>query len=91
MDYPAEEATLAASVLQSAPPTLTMRVGDRSYTVEPPDAPITIGREFPAQVQINDPRISRTHLRLEVHAGRWVAFDHSTNGGYEGNHGAFRP
>jgi transcriptional regulator with XRE-family HTH domain len=82
MDYPDQEPTLAAPVLQSTPPGLTMRVGDRSYTVEPADAPITIGREFPAQVQINDQRISRTHLRVEVHAGRWVAFDHSSNGAF---------
>ena len=82
MDYPDEEATLAAPVVQSTPPALTMRVGQRSYTVEPADAPIAIGREFPAQIQIGDPRISRTHLRVEVHAGRWVAFDHSTNGAF---------
>jgi transcriptional regulator with XRE-family HTH domain len=82
MDYPPEEATLAAPVVQTTPPALTMRVGDRSYTVEPADAPIAIGREFPAQVQINDPRISRTHLRVEVHAGGWVAFDHSANGAF---------
>jgi transcriptional regulator with XRE-family HTH domain len=73
-----DESTIATSV--SSPRALTIRVGSASYTVEPSDAPITIGREFPAQVQVSDPRISRTHVRLEVKGGHWLAVDHSTNG-----------
>lgn len=80
MEFTDEAATTAAPVQQPAPSALTIQVGDQSYTVEPTDAPITIGREFPAQVKVDDGRISRTHVRIEVHGASWVAFDHSTNG-----------
>lgn len=73
-----EDATVATSVPSAQ--TLTITVNDAAYTVEPSDAPITIGREFPAQIQVPDPRISRTHLRLETQGGPWLAVDHSTNG-----------
>lgn len=43
---------------------------------------VTIGREFPAQVLVDDPRVSRTHLRVENVAGHWVGVDVSRNGVY---------
>ncbi|MBV9514274.1 MAG: FHA domain-containing protein [Mycobacteriaceae bacterium] len=43
---------------------------------------MVIGREAPAQVVINDPRISRAHLRLQPDGGSWVAVDNSRNGTY---------
>ncbi|BBX61413.1 hypothetical protein MSAS_05870 [Mycobacterium saskatchewanense] len=61
-------------------PSLTIRVGDQAYTAQDGDAPITIGREFPAQVRINDDRISRTHVRLDCTPSGWVAVDQSRNG-----------
>ena len=73
-----DDATVRASVAST--PSLTITVADENYTVEPTDAPITIGRVFPAQVQVNDKRISRTHLRLETRGAQWVAVDHSSNG-----------
>lgn len=73
-----DDATVRASVAST--PSLTITVADENYTVEPTDAPITIGRVFPAQVQVNDKRISRTHLRLETRGAHWVAVDHSSNG-----------
>lgn len=73
-----QDATVATTV--RAPQALTITVGGETYTVEPGDAPITIGREFPAQIQIPDQRISRTHVRLRPDGGHWVASDHSTNG-----------
>lgn len=59
---------------------LVITVGGHSYTVEPADAPITIGRVFPAQILVPDPRISRNHLRLETRGAQWVAADYSSNG-----------
>jgi transcriptional regulator with XRE-family HTH domain len=44
------------------------------------DAPITIGRESPAQVLIADDRISRTHVRIDHTPNGWVAVDESRNG-----------
>ena len=67
---------------QSTLPPLTVTVGGRSYHVTTTDAPITIGREFPAQILVDDPRISRTHMRVDVVAENWVAVDLSRNGVY---------
>jgi transcriptional regulator with XRE-family HTH domain len=69
---------------QSAPgyprPSLAIHVGNQTYTAHESDAPIMIGREFPAQVRINDERISRTHMRLDCTPNGWVAVDLSRNG-----------
>lgn len=64
-------------------PPLTIGVAGERYTVEAADAPITIGREWPAQVVINHPGISIRHLRIAATAdGNWRASDHSTNGSF---------
>jgi len=75
-----EDLTIATTATR--PQALTIAVGAALYTVNPADAPITIGRGFPAQVQIDDARISRSHARLEVKGGQWIAEDLSTNGVY---------
>jgi pSer/pThr/pTyr-binding forkhead associated (FHA) protein len=60
---------------------LLIRCGDTAYTALPGDGEVTIGREFPAQIRIDDPRISRIHLRIDATANGWVATDTgSTNG-----------
>jgi|SRR5271166_433293 len=61
-------------------PTLVIHVGPDTYTFDESDAPILVGREAPAQVIVNDDRISRTHMRLEHTPGGWVAGDQSRNG-----------
>jgi transcriptional regulator with XRE-family HTH domain len=62
-------------------PALRIRCGDNSYTLVPGDAPILIGRELPAQVLVDDPRISRIHARVAVSGDHWVVSDAgSTNG-----------
>ena len=65
-----------------APPPLVIAVDGRSYTVAPAEAPITVGREFPSQILLDDQRISGVHLRVEVAAGHWVGVDLSRNGVY---------
>jgi transcriptional regulator with XRE-family HTH domain len=77
-----DDATVSVPAHQAGLSPLTIRVGDDSYTVEPTDGQIIIGREFPAQVQVNDHRISRNHLRIEPQGDRWTALDTSTNGTY---------
>lgn len=76
----AEDATVATTATR--PQALTITVGSAVYTINPTDAPITIGRTFPAQVQVPDGRISRIHARLDVTGGHWVVQDTSTNGVY---------
>ncbi len=66
-------------------PALLIEAGDISYTVQASDGAVTIGRELPAQIRIDDPRVSRTHLRVEPGAGHWVLTDvGSTNGTFRG-------
>src|ERR1700743_149522 len=61
-------------------PSLIIHAGNQTYTAHEADAPIIVGREFPAQVRIEDDRISRTHMRLDSTPGGWVAADQSRNG-----------
>jgi pSer/pThr/pTyr-binding forkhead associated (FHA) protein len=65
-----------------APPDLIIRCGDVTYAARADGRAITIGREPPAHLVINDPRISRAHLRLLPDRGGWVAVDNSRNGTY---------
>ncbi|MBY0285539.1 MAG: FHA domain-containing protein [Mycobacteriaceae bacterium] len=66
------------------PTDLTIKcAGSTPHTVQPQDAPITIGRELPAHIRIADPRVSRTHLQIEATDAGWTVTDvHSTNGTY---------
>ncbi len=66
------------------PPDLTIDcAGSTPHTVQPQDAPITIGRELPAHIRIADPRVSRTHLQIKATDAGWTVTDaHSTNGTY---------
>lgn len=68
----------------TAPPDLTIEcAGSTPHTMQPQDAPITIGRELPAHIRISDPRISRTHLQIEAGDDGWTVTDaRSTNGTY---------
>lgn len=62
-------------------PALRIRCEEIPYTLVPGDAPILIGRELPAQIRVDDPRISRVHVRVAVDGGHWVMSDAgSTNG-----------
>lgn len=61
---------------------LVIHTETQTYTLDEGDAPIVIGREFPAQIVINDDRISRAHVRIDHTPTGWVAVDQSRNGTY---------
>lgn len=61
---------------------LVIHTESQTFTLDESDAPILIGREFPAQIVINDDRISRTHVRIDCTPNGWVAVDQSRNGTY---------
>lgn len=62
-------------------PILIVRFGHVDEVLRPGEGPVFIGRELPAQLRLDDPRISRTHARIESAGTRWVAVDEaSTNG-----------
>jgi transcriptional regulator with XRE-family HTH domain len=66
---------------EPGPPILIVRFGSVDDALRPGDGPVFIGRELPAQLRIDDPRISRTHARIESAGAHWVVVDEaSTNG-----------
>jgi pSer/pThr/pTyr-binding forkhead associated (FHA) protein len=65
-----------------APPDLIIRCRDVSYAARADGRAVTIGREPPAHLVVDDPRISRAHLRVQPDKGGWVAVDNSRNGTY---------
>lgn len=61
-------------------PTLVVRIGRDSHTLGPMAGVAVIGRDARATVQLNDDRISRSHVRLEPRRNGWEVIDTSTNG-----------
>lgn len=66
------------------PGSLVVRTDWSSHVVSPRAGTATIGRDPHAQVQIDDARISRVHVRLELVDGTWRAIDTSMNGMFLG-------
>ena len=66
------------------PGSLVVRTDWSSHVVSPRAGTATIGRDPHAQVQIDDARISRVHVRLERVDGTWRAVDTSMNGMFLG-------
>ncbi|KUH94421.1 FHA domain-containing protein [Mycobacterium sp. IS-3022] len=61
--------------------TLTVHVAGVDYTAHPDAGPVTIGRELPAQIRIDEPGISRMHVRLEPAGDHWVLTDTGSRNG----------
>lgn len=62
-------------------PIVIVRFGRVDEVLRPGDGPVFIGRELPAQLRIDDTRISRTHARIESVGAQWMVVDEaSTNG-----------
>ncbi|MGE2818028.1 FHA domain-containing protein [Mycobacterium heidelbergense] len=70
----------AGAAALGRPSALTIRVGDQTYTVQPHEAPIVIGRDTTARIRIDDERISRVHARLDHSRAGWLAVDQGRNG-----------
>jgi ABC-type multidrug transport system ATPase subunit/pSer/pThr/pTyr-binding forkhead associated (FHA) protein len=54
-------------------PELVVRLGARSWRFGP-DTTVLIGRDDECDVQLDDPRVSRRHLRIGYHDG-WIVHD----------------
>ena len=63
-----------------APPTITVFSGDWQRTFAATDH-VVIGRDVRADVRIPDPLVSRAHVVLRCHNGRWVAIDNESRNG----------
>lgn len=66
--------------VSASAPTVAVRIGDESHTLDPLDGAVVVGRGPDSAIRIDDDRISRSHVRLEPHSYGWQAIDTSTNG-----------
>jgi len=69
-----------ADISATPPPDLLVHCGDEQFAVDAAAAPVTIGRDSAATVHLDYSWLSRTHLRLDLADGGWVAHDTSRNG-----------
>ncbi|MCP9272494.1 FHA domain-containing protein [Mycolicibacterium arenosum] len=76
---------MTSSEANLEPGSLVVRTDRSTYVVSPRMGTATIGRDPHAQVQLDDSRISRVHVRLELVDGAWVASDTSMNGMFIGS------
>lgn len=69
---------------EAGAPDLLITTGDQQQVlVRAVDGEVLIGREAPAQIRIDDSRVSRLHIRLAPMAYGWTIADYdSTNGLY---------
>jgi transcriptional regulator with XRE-family HTH domain len=65
--------------------SLVVRTDTSSSVISPGAGAATVGRDPHAQVQIDDPRIARVHMRLEPGDGTWRAVDTGMNGIFVGS------
>ena len=61
-------------------PAVTVQTGNRTYLFDDTQAPIVVGRDNNAQVQVLDDHISGQHLRLDYTGDGWTVQDSSLNG-----------
>jgi transcriptional regulator with XRE-family HTH domain len=71
---------VSEQAVPASAPSVSVRVGAQSHTLDPERGAVVVGRDPLAAIRVNDDRISRSHVRLEPHAGSWQAIDTSTNG-----------
>ena len=67
------------------PGSLVVRTDRSSHVMSSAVGIVTIGRDAQATVQIDDPRISRVHVRAEFVDGGWRIVDVSKNGMFVGD------
>jgi transcriptional regulator with XRE-family HTH domain len=75
--------TIPASTID--PGSLVVMTDRSSHVMSSAVGIVTIGRDAQATVQIDDPRISRVHVRAEFVDGGWRVVDTSKNGMYVGD------
>jgi ABC transport system ATP-binding/permease protein len=59
--------------MRTSRPALVVRLGRRSWRFDT-EATVLVGRDDDCDVQVDDPRVSRQHLRIGYHDG-WVVHD----------------
>lgn len=76
-----EGGSAGADARQGEVATLTVHIAGTDYTAQPDDGAVTIGRELPAQIRVDQPGISRMHVRLEPAGDHWMLTDAGSRNG----------
>ena len=63
------------------PPTITVSFGGGWQRTFAPGSDVVVGRDVRADVRLPHPAVSRTHVLLRYHDGRWVAIDNESRNG----------
>jgi ABC-type multidrug transport system ATPase subunit len=63
------------------PPTITVSFGGGWQRTFAPGRDVLVGRDVRADVRLPHPAVSRTHVLLRYHEGRWVAIDNESRNG----------
>src|ERR1700759_4214565 len=63
------------------PPTITVSIGGGWQRRFAPGRHVVVGRDERADGRIPHPAVSRTHVLLRYHEGRWVAIDNESRNG----------
>ena len=79
-DSPATD--FAAAPLPDDPDGVRLTWAQHERIFDSPSLPIVIGRSAQAAFRVDDPRVSRTHARLDWHGGSFQLTDLSSNGTY---------
>lgn len=79
-DSPATD--FAAAPLPDDPDGVRLTWAQHERIFDSPSLPIVIGRSAQAAFCVEDPRVSRTHARLDWHGGSFQLTDLSSNGTY---------
>ncbi|MDT5243788.1 MAG: transport system ATP-binding/permease protein, partial [Mycobacterium sp.] len=63
------------------PQTITVSFGGGWQRTFAPGRDVLVGRDVRADVRLPHPAVSRTHVLLRYHDGRWVAIDNESRNG----------
>ena len=63
------------------PPTITVSFGGGWQRTFAPGRDVVVGRDVRADVRLPHPAVSRAHVLLRYHDGRWVAIDNESRNG----------
>ena len=60
--------------MTNSAPELLVRLGRRSWRFRP-ESTVLVGRDDECDVQVDDPRVSRRHLRIDCRDDGWIVED----------------
>ena len=71
-----------ANPVSRHPASMTLAYQNQHIRIGPESPNVTLGRDQSNRLVIPNPKVSRLHARIEIHKGKFVLIDESTNGTY---------